>query len=57
MVQGVVLRGDRFFIPRGLRKEMIEKAHEGHLGIAKTKARAREHVVAGNAKSIGRDGD
>ena len=44
MVQGVVLRGDRIFIPRGLRKAMIEKTHEGHLGIAKTKARAREHM-------------
>ena len=43
-VNGLALRGERIFIPRTQRKEMIGKAHEGHLGIAKTKARAREHM-------------
>lgn len=42
--KGIVFRGERIFIPRTLRKEMIGVAHEGHLGIAKTKARAREHM-------------
>jgi hypothetical protein len=43
-VNGLVFRGERIFIQTSLRKEMIGKAHEGHLGIAKTKARAREHM-------------
>ena len=31
--------------PKSLRKQMLNKAHEGHLGVAKSyKARAREHM-------------
>ena len=41
---GGVLRGDQIVIPKSLRKQMLEKAHEGHLGVAKSKARASEHM-------------
>jgi transposase InsO family protein len=41
-VQGLVLRGVQIVIPRSLRKKMLARAHEGHQGIAKTKARLRE---------------
>ena len=38
---GIVLKGTQIVVPRQLRTEMT-KAHTGHLGIVKTKARARE---------------
>ena len=38
----MILRGHQIVIPVALRSEMINRAHEGHLGIAKTKARARD---------------
>ena len=41
-VQGLIMRGTQIVIPRSLRKEMLARAHEGHQGIAKTKARLRE---------------
>lgn len=41
-VDGLLLRGTQIIIPRTMRTEMLKSAHEGHLGIAKTKARIRE---------------
>lgn len=38
---GLVLRGRLIVIPCGLRKRAIQIAHEGHLGIAKTKSLMR----------------
>ena len=43
-VNGIVLRGSQIVIPKCLRRDMIQRAHEGHLGIAKTKCRAREVI-------------
>ena len=43
-VNGIVLRGSQIVIPKSLRRDMIQSAHEGHLGIAKTKCRAREVI-------------
>ena len=40
----VFLRGSRIIIPMSLQKQVIKIAHEGHQGIAKTKARLRETV-------------
>ena len=40
----VLLRGSRIIIPLSLQKQVIKIAHEGHQGIAKTKARLREAV-------------
>ena len=39
-----MLRGSQIVIPKSLRRDMIQRAHEGHLGIAKTKCRAREVI-------------
>lgn len=35
------MRGSRVVIPKSLRKEMLQRLHEGHLGVAKCKAMAR----------------
>jgi hypothetical protein len=36
--------GTQIVIPRSMRSEMLQRAHEGHLGIVKTKARIREVI-------------
>ncbi|XP_048000294.1 uncharacterized protein K02A2.6-like [Leguminivora glycinivorella] len=42
VVEDVVFRNDLVIIPNSLRAEMINKVHEGHLGIEKCKRRARD---------------
>ena len=41
-LNGVVLRGKRIVIPPSMRKEMLERIHQGHKGIEKSKRRARD---------------
>ena len=41
-MNGILMKGERVIVPSSLRKEMKAKIHEGHLGIEKRKARARE---------------
>ena len=43
-VDGLLVYGDRNVIPYKMRKEILEKIHEGHLGITKCKEWARESV-------------
>lgn len=40
----LVLRGSRILIPRSLRKQCVQLAHQGHLGIFGTKQRLRTKV-------------
>lgn len=40
----LVLRGSRIVIPRSLRKQCVELAHQGHLGIVGTKQQLRTKV-------------
>ena len=40
----LLLKGSRILIPTELRSEMLDKLHEGHLGIMKCCARARQSV-------------
>ena len=40
----LVLRGTRLVIPKKLRKQILDLAHEGHQGIVKTKQRLRTKV-------------
>ena len=39
---GLVLKGQKIFVPERLREEMLERLHEGHLGINKTLMKARD---------------
>ncbi|UYV70775.1 K02A2.6-like, partial [Cordylochernes scorpioides] len=41
---GLLLRGQRILIPRSMRKEILEKLHQGHFGINKCRSRAKESV-------------
>ena len=43
-VDGAVLRGTRLVIPKKLRRQVVDLAHEGHQGIVKTKERLRTKV-------------
>ena len=43
-VDGLLVYGDRIVIPYKMRKEILEKIREGHLGITNCKERARESV-------------
>ncbi|KAJ1144440.1 hypothetical protein NDU88_010739 [Pleurodeles waltl] len=42
--QGLVLRGRRIVLPQSLWAKVVELAHQGHQGAAKTKARLRAKV-------------
>lgn len=42
VVDDIVMKGSKFVIPLSLRKQMLQKIHEGHLGEVKCKRRARE---------------
>ena len=44
VVHGLLMRGTRIVIPKAMRKGILEKLHEGHQGIAKTRERARQSV-------------
>ena len=42
VAHGLIVMGQKIIVPSSLRGEMVEKLHEGHLGIHKAIARARE---------------
>ena len=42
VAHGLMVKGQKIVVPNGLRGEMVERLHEGYLGINKTIARARE---------------
>lgn len=44
IVNGLILKGDRIIIPVSMRKEMLKRVHEGHLGIEKQKRVARDAI-------------
>ena len=41
-INGIILKGEKILVPTSLRSEMIQKIHSSHLGIEKTKQKARE---------------
>lgn len=42
--QGIILKDQRILIPLVLRRKILDKLHQGHQGIEKTKQRARQSV-------------
>ena len=44
LADGVLLKVDRVVVPSSIRADMLKRIHEGHIGIEKSKARAREVV-------------
>lgn len=43
-VNGIILKGEKIIIPASMRKNMLSKLHEGHLGIEKTRKLARDSI-------------
>ncbi|CAB4011838.1 Hypothetical predicted protein [Paramuricea clavata] len=43
-IQGIILKDQRMLIPLALRRKILDKLHQGHQGIEKTKQRARQSV-------------
>ncbi|CAB4026741.1 Transposon Ty3-G Gag-Pol poly [Paramuricea clavata] len=44
IVDGVILKVDKVVIPLSMKRDMLKRIHEGHIGIEKCKARAREVI-------------
>ena len=44
LVNGIIFRGERIYIPSSLRTKVLEELHETHLGITKMKQLARRYV-------------
>ena len=41
---GLLMKGNKLIIPKSLQREMLDKVHDAHLGIVKSKALAREAI-------------
>ena len=41
-IDGIIFKGDRIVVPPSQRKEMLERIHQGHMGIEKSKRGARD---------------
>ena len=44
MMDGIMLKGNKIVVPETLQARAVQLAHEGHQGIVKTKALARERI-------------
>ena len=44
ILDGLVLKGTRIIIPTQCRNELLDKLHEGHFGVDRTKLRARDSI-------------
>ena len=44
IITGIVFKGERLVIPEVMRKKVLEQLHQAHMGIEKTKWRARATI-------------
>lgn len=44
VVQGLIMKGTRILIPSHMRLDVLDKIHQGHLGISKCRERAKQSV-------------
>ena len=52
-INGIMFKGEKIIIPKSMRQEMLTKIHTGHMGIQKSKERARDVVYwTGMCKEI-----
>jgi len=42
VMEGLVFKGERIVIPSALREDMLKRIHTGHMGMVKSKHRAKE---------------
>ena len=42
LIDGILFKGEKIFVPSALRPSMLKKIHEGHFGVEKSTQRARE---------------
>ncbi|KAK2159859.1 hypothetical protein NP493_1686g00024 [Ridgeia piscesae] len=49
-IDGVLVKGPKVTIPKTIQGDMLKKIHEGHLGIEKYQARARQKSQWNNMK-------
>ena len=52
---GIILRGNRIVIPESLQKRAVALAHEGHMGLVKTKSLLREKVWFPNIDKLAKE--
>jgi len=50
-IDGIILKGNRVVIPRALRRDILQQLHVSHLGMEKSKQRARSSVYWPNMNS------
>ena len=49
-VEGMMMRGDRIIVPEAMHNKVVKIAHEGHLGIVKTKQLIKDTMWFPNIK-------
>lgn len=52
VVDGLLLKQSRIVIPQKLRRDILQRVHEGHLGVEKCKRRARDTVFWPGIKTL-----
>ena len=46
ILDGLVLKGTRIIVPKQCRNDLLDKLHEDHFGVDRTKLQARDSVIS-----------